>query len=578
MRSRPKKSPPVASRSSGGAARDLAKLRKIAAEFGPGRAAEKLALVDRLDRSSLHTADAVARLHDLLCFVRAYPDDAALLERVERALARFERRKDLLRFRGQLDDSGIAGTDVYYTFFADTARWLAQRFPERLTVAWDYLRDDARLGERLNLLVTNPENLGLEDYDLGVRGWLDRLKGPAETDAAFLLERWWSLPMSPAARQQLYEEMQLLLKLAWGPGGPARTREKLEGFAFPQSFQREPLDHRRPDLWQAIAREPTRVRAVSEAEGERLVTLAREAMISRSRDLDAFCYGDPRDVRIIEMDEGLAFVAIGMKPERRLLLESVYGFLTIKNGVPIGYVLAAAINESAEMAYNVFDTWRGYEAANIYGRALAATAHLLGAKAFSAPPYQLGHDNAEGLASGAWWFYQKLGFKPRDPAVLGMVDRELAKMRRRPGYRSSVETLQELSSVDMFLERGEPRPDIVGVFPIGAIGLAVSDSLARRFGGDRERGLDVCEAEAARTLGVRAVARWSADERLAFRRWAPLVGILPGVDRWTADERAALAAAIRAKGGRYESDYVAAYNGHTKLRSALLRLARAAAT
>lgn len=572
MPPRPEGARPSKRSSPASAVRDLAKLRKIAGDFGSGGAAAKRELVDRLDRARLPSAEAVRRLHDVLCFLRAYPDDAELLARIEAALARFEQRPDLVRFRGDLDDSGIAGTDVYYTFFADTARWLAQRFPDRLTIAWDYLLDDSRLADRLNLLVTHAESLGLDDYDLGVEGWLARLKGPKETDAAYLLERWWRLPMDAAVRQQLYEEMQLLLKLAWGPGGPARTREKLPGLDFPASFQDKPLEHRRPDLWQAMNEKPVRVRAVSEADGERLVALAREAMVARSRDLDAFCYGDPRDVRIIEFDEGLAFVAIGMKPERRLLVETVYGILTIKNGVPIGYVLAAAINESAEMAYNVFDTWRGYEAASIYGKALAATSFLLGAKAFSAPPYQLGHDNAEGLASGAWWFYQKLGFKPRDPAILRMVDRELQTMRRRPGYRSSVDTLQELSSVPMFLERGEPQPDITGILALGAVGIAVTDLLARRFGADREHGLDVLVEEAKRALAVKGLDRWAPGERLAFRRWAPLVALLPGLDRWSPKERKDLAAVIRAKGGRYESDYVRAYNAHPKLRRALARL------
>ncbi len=564
---KPKRSSPKA------VARLLATLSKIAGEFGPGRSAEKLALIESVDGARLPTAASVLRYHDLLCFMRAYPDDAALLARVEAALAAFERRADLARFRAELDDSGIAGTDIYYTFYADTARWLAERFPERLTIAWDYLQDDSRLAERLGMFATYAENIGLDDYDLGLAGWLARLKGPAETDATYLLERWWQLPMDPATRQQLYEEMQLLLKLAGGPGGPARTTEKLAGFDFPQHFQDRAPDHRRPDLWEAATVKPTRVRAVSRADGERLVTLARHAMIARSRDLDAFCYGDPNDVRVVEFDQGLAFVAIGMKPERRLLLESVYGLLTIKNGVPIGYVLAATLNESAEMAFNVFDTWRGYEAATIYGRALAATAHLFGAKAFSVPPYQLGHDNKEGLASGAWWFYQKLGFAPRDPAILRLVQRELAKMKRRPGYRSNEATLQELSSVDLFLERGAPRPDIMGVLPLGAIGLAITDRLAKRFGRERERGLSVSEDEAARTLGVQGLKGWTAGERLAFRRWAPIVGILPGVERWTADERSALADVIRKKGGRYESDYVLAFNAHPKLRRAITKLA-----
>lgn len=557
------------------AVRLLARLTRSMAAFGPGCAAPKLALIKALARAELPSASAVLRFHDALSFLRAYPDDARVLALVERVLAGFERRADLVRFRAELDDSGIAGTDIYYTFFADTARWLAQRFPERLTIAWDYLADETRLAERLNLFATPPELLAIDDYDLGLRGWLERLKGPKETDAAYLLERWWRLPMDATTRQSLYEEMQLLLKLAWGRGGPSRTAAKLKG--SPPTFQTEPLDHRRPDLLRAAETPPIRVRAVSAQEGGRLVAMAREAMITRSRDLDVFCYGDARDVRVLDFERGLSFVAIGMIPERRLLLESVYGLLTLKNGVPIGYVLTAGINESAEMAYNVFDTWRGHEAANIYAKALAAASFLLGAKAFTVPPYQLGHDNEEGLASGAWWFYQKLGFRPRDRATTRLMNRELTRIRSRRGYRSSTATLQDLSSEPLYLEGGAPRPDITGVFELSAASLAVTDMLAKRFGSDRERGALVTSEEVARTLSVPEWKRWPQGERLAFQRWAPLVSVLPGVARWTRAERRALVDVIRKKGGRYESDYAHAYNAHRRLREALVRLVRAAA-
>ena len=53
------------------------------------------------------------------------------------------------------------------------------------------------------------------------------------------------------------------------------------------------------------------------------------------------------------------------------MLECVYAFLTLKNGIPIGYVLTSALMESAEIAYNVFDTYRGAEAAHVYARVLA---------------------------------------------------------------------------------------------------------------------------------------------------------------------------------------------------------------
>jgi len=66
---------------------------------------------------------------------------------------------------------------------------------------------------------------------------------------------------------------------------------------------------------------------------------------------------------------------------------------------------------------------------------------------------------------------------------------------------------------------------------------------------------------------------WSAGERLAWRRWAPLVCILPGVSAWSPAEKAALAAVVRAKGGRRESDFVRAFDAHAKLRAAVRAVA-----
>jgi len=39
--------------------------------------------------------------------------------------------------------------------------------------------------------------------------------------------------------------------------------------------------------------------------------------------------------------------------------------LTLKNGVPIGYVLASGLFGSSEVMYNVFETFRGGESARI---------------------------------------------------------------------------------------------------------------------------------------------------------------------------------------------------------------------
>jgi hypothetical protein len=111
------------------------------------------------------------------------------------------------------------------------------------------------------------------------------------------------------------------------------------------------------------------------------------------------------------------------------------------------------------------------------------------------------------------------------------------------------------------------------LLPLSKVGLALSDALARRWGSDRETAERESEREAARLLGLRTTRGWSRGERLAWRRWAPLVAILPGLARWTPAQRAALVAVVRAKGGRRESDFVRRFDAHRPLRRALLRLA-----
>jgi len=555
---------------------NLRALERIQGEFGPGLAQRKLELLGALERDRLTSAKAVHRLHESLCFLRAYPDDARVLAAVERLLAGFDRRADLRRFALELQDSGIAGTEIYYLFFAEMARWLVRRWPGQVTVSWEDFEEGERLERFLQLLVPFAEGSAMEEWTFPLRRWCERLKGPDETDAAFLVRRFDALDLDPFLREWIYQELQLPLCLSPGPDTPARGRAKRPG--APIRFQAGPLDRDRPELARAVRQVPHAVRTLSRREGTRLIDMAREAMLTRSRDLDVFSYGNPGDVRLVDWGDGLQFAAIGALPERRLLLEAVYGFLTLKNGVPIGYVLNSALFGSAEIAYNVFETYRGSEAGLIYGRVLATVRQLFGADSFTIYPYQLGGDgNEEGLASGAWWFYQKLGFRAKDEHVLRLMERELARLSKRPGTRTPLATLRALASENVYWHMGHPRADVIGVLPLSDVGFAITARLAQRFGAEREAAERECMSEAAALCGLRSLAGWSHGQKLWWRRWAPLVCVLPGIRRWTPAQRRALADVIRAKGGRRESDFVRLFDAHRPLRSAVRRLALGAA-
>jgi hypothetical protein len=552
----------------------LRRLERLRLEFGPQGAAEKRALLAALARVPLARARDVLRLHEALCFARAYPDDAALLAVVELLLARFDRRRDLRRFRAQLTDSGIAGTPIRYPFFSATALWLARRWPARLAIDWPSFEKAAELEDLLPTLAHFAESPGLDEFDYGPRGWVRLMKGPRESDAAFVIRRLDALDAGPFLREKLHDRLDLPVVITPGPDTPSRTRAKARGARV--HFQARPLERARPELAVEALRAPLAMRALSPAAGRRYVDLALESMVTRSRDLDVFAYGDPRDVRLVDFGDGLQFACIGALPERRLLLEAVYGYLTLKNGVPTGYVLTSALFGSAEIAYNVFETFRGAEAAALYARVLAMTRQLFGADAFTVYPYQLGGaGNEEGLASGAWWFYQKLGFRPRDPRALALMRQELARLKRRPSHRSSRATLEKLGEHNVYYYLGRHRADVLGVLPLARAGLAVTRMMARRCGAERERGAAECASEAAQVLGDAPGRGWSAGERTAFERWAPLVVLLPGVQDWSVEERRALVAVIRAKGGRRESDFVRAFDAHAKLRQAMRALVMA---
>ncbi len=545
--------------------RALATLERIKDRYDPDSARRKLALLGELDRVRLLTAGRVERLHEALCFLRAYPDDARIAARVERMLRRFARRADLRRNLARLVDSGIAGTTIRYRFFWPTARWLAHRWPAQFQLD----RSDGDAGDNiagaLPLLVTPAEAQWLREREPGGYDALDALRGRA-TDAAWLVRAVDAMPGDTFTREAFYDRLDPSCELVPGRDTPTRTLDR-HG-AAPAAFRTAPLRRARPSLRAEIRRPPRAVRMLGPAEGLRIVELARGAMITRKRDLDAFAYGDARDVRIVDDGDGLAFALIGVTPERRTLLAAVYGALTLQNGVPIGYSQLDVIAGTAAVSFNTFPTFRGGEAAHAFARLLALARHLLGATSCSIEPYQLGAGNEEGIESGAWWFYFKLGFRPRAAPARRIAQREAARMRANPRHRSSPATLRRLAHWHLFFDFDPTRRR--GPPPVAALGERAAAIVARAAAPDRSAGLDEASRALMRLTGLRSLQGFTRDERAAWRRWSPLALALPGVARWRAAERRALARVVRAKGGRRESDFAALVDAHPKLARALL--------
>src|SRR4029077_2274193 len=122
----------------------------------------------------------------------------------------------------------------------------------------------------------------------------------------------------------------------------------------------------------------------------------------------------------------------------------------LRNGVPIGYVQLAVLFGNAEVSFNTFETFRGGGAGFVLCGLLPRTRHVFGVTSFSIEPYQLGDGNDEAILTGAWWFYARFGFRPRDPTTRRLAQEELRRRSRNPAHRSDPPTLRRLAEAHVY--------------------------------------------------------------------------------------------------------------------------------
>ncbi|MFN0182533.1 MAG: hypothetical protein ACKVQR_01825 [Aquabacterium sp.] len=550
----------------------LTELESTRAAAGPDADARRLELLNRLAHQPLKQAADVLRLHEMLCYLRAYPGSPAVLAQAEAMLQQFAARDDLRRHRRTLDDTGLHGTVLHYRFFGGQAQWLAGRWPGHLHLDRSDGAADARIAAALPQLLTQAEADALMELKPGGYAALDRLRGNV-TDATFLLRRLAALPSTSLAREALSDAIDASHALWPGPDTPSRSSAHFRPAPLARRLDRSPV-RGRPDLRAEMARPPRSVRLLPLAAGRALADLGQAAMVTRARSLEAFSYADARDAWLINDGDGLAYGFLGVLPERRHALAALVGGLMLRNRVPIGYLQADIVGRSAALSFNTFDTFRGAEAGYTFARWLAALHHRYGTTSFTIEPYQLGHGNDEGLQSGAWWFYYKLGFRPRGEERRSMAEREVRRLAGRPGARSSRRTVLALAAEHLCFDIDAARP-----LPIpqpAALGLAAGAALSRRSGADREAAVAACSEELLRWCGLEGWPGFTADERRAWERLAPIVALLD-VAAWPGDARQALGALMRAKGAAGERDFVLKAIAHPHFEAALAAHAAASA-
>ena len=422
-------------------------------------------------RKKITDVDTLIQYHEELLFLRAYPPNAATARDVESELRNFASRVaaldvDLAPLQHP-EVSGIAGTSVTDTFSFYIVRWLLKHHAAQVTIEWDWFEDENRLAETWPRFMPLLEEDTFVEANIPYREWLEvARKGRAELP--WLIERFNALPKTDKERAELYDSQQIYVRWVFDYNA-SRTGMRLPAARL--FYHRGPLIQRRDvDIAKELV-QPVTLKKLSERQGERALDMAREASTIRYRELYGFTHGDSKYVYHAALGRGVELFLAGLPADKRLPLRAYHAAMIYKNGVPIGYFEGLSLFERMESGFNLYYTFRDGETAWLYARTLSVMHQFTGVTAFSLDPYQIGHENEEGIESGAFWFYRKLGFRPTDEEALGLTLKEEEKIKTRQGYRTPASTLRKLAAHPMIFELDEKRRGDWDGFQVRRIGF-----------------------------------------------------------------------------------------------------------
>lgn len=548
--------------------RQIDRLLRALEEARAGRASQEgvEAVLAAFAAARFRDAPRLIRFHDVLLYFCAYPRRPAVLRRARRLLESVAERVQRLTASkadlSPLDDpanSGIAGTSLTTTFSFELLQWLHGRCPGRLRIAWELHEESERLASTLPRFLPLLEEESLADANVSYTEWIDAGRSGGghrrESRLGWLLRRFGELPRSAAEKAELFDSLSLPVEWTLGRSRWSRTRLRLAGGA--SFFHRGKLLSRRDvDVETEIAASPGQPLSISRltaSQGERALEAARAALATRYRELYGFTHGQARGALLAEAGRGVRIHLFGLPPERRLPIRAGYAALVTRNGIPVGYGDGFAFFERIDLSFNIFPEFRDGESAFVFAKLLKLYHQALGVTVFAVEPYQIGFRNEEAIASGAFWFYRRLGFRPTSPDLERLAEREESRVAADKDYRSPARVLRRLAARSMLLEIPRPQRREWDDFQIRRLGLAV----------ERQRG---------RTRGRSRHGAAEETARPPFAGLALLLDLIPDLPRWSSSERGALARILEAKTAPSETRYLRLLQGHARLRAAILAL------
>lgn len=440
--------------------RSLKLLKEIAAEMNKDANQAKMDLLKSLAGMAFPAAKYLPVYHDSLMFLCAYPANKTLLKLAENELKRLTAylKKNSRSLKKSIpENSGLPFTETLTRFSPDSLGWLLKQKDFEFNFD-SFYNSRLTLNEVLNITLPSllkaettagldPENL-LEVLGIKSNQYLQFLHGQLE-----------ALKELPQAKDLLSDCLNIFVQVVPKSKRFSRAYNRIPNkqLYFHQDIQKR-FDHVQL-LNEPLPHGPVAPEKIfGKAGKEQLVKVIKYAMSLTEREIDPATYLQEYSMQYIVLERGLSMAMYGMHPERQLPLETYMGLTIFKNGLPVAYVGMWVFGNRAKVGLNVFEPYRGGESGYLLCQLLRVYKQLFNIRYFEVEPFQFGADNEGAIASGAFWFYYKFGFRPVDNEIAQQAKQEYQKIKTKKNYRSNAKTLLGFTGGNIALNLGNNIP------------------------------------------------------------------------------------------------------------------------
>lgn len=475
-------------------------------------------------------------------FLMAYPCSRRQFALARQALELLSDNIGSPAWQARLENSSVVGSWCQVSLSFHLTQSLYCELPQQIQLFSMDASPEVQEGV-LGALLPPLLHAALADRHLSAAGLRSRLEANARNYLQRLLELFEQAPLSITVKELLWQQLGLfirvpVLKRVWFD---AEGQEELFFHRGALKKSAPPLTRRLDALFDEVS--------LTEAQRAALLLRARLMLAYQLRETDPITYADATAIRLFSVGRGLRVALFPLLPAMRLPLESYVGYMAFKNGIPLAYGGCWMFVHRARTGIHVFPYGRGGESAWAFARVLQLYRQVYGVSQFVADPFQLGRNNADGIQSGAFWFYYRLGFRPADIHLRQQAEQEARRLQANPRYRTNRILLRTFAdtSVELSLlpDRQTPDPQLL------------SEKLLRRRVHEKTVHVPMAAAaQLAEQLSGRSWKRWPAGEQAAWLRLLPLLEAVDWSGFSKAEQRE-VARLIRCKGHADEGDFIA---------------------